>query len=941
MSVNGFLRTIFISCCLSCLLPSLSTARPDRIRVVMENNYPPFVFKDNSGNPQGSQIDLWRLWEQKTGIKTEISLTDWAEAQQRLQAGEFDVIDKIASTEQRAKIYEFSAPFSTIEVPVFFLKDISGITDAKSLKGFAVGVQIGDSVIELLKKHGADNLLFFNNYEDIVLAAKKHKVNVMVMDKAPALYFLHKHGILGDFKQSEPLNVTSLHRAVKKGNGEILASVEDGFRLITPAERNKIQLKWNGVPLVSTFTLTSIFAGIAGLCLLVLVLFAWNRTLRKRVEKHSHTLINTEEILRKSEEKFRHHIESSTDVIFTLNASGIFMFVSPAWERHFGYHVDEVQGFSFAGFSHPDDIPPLIAYLHRVLSTGQTETSPPYRVKCANGSWRPFEANGSTFVDSSGELLFIGVGHDISERIEKERALLEKEQMFRAFFEQGYYFAGLLNTDGTLIDVNFTALHFGGLEKSDVIGKPFWETPWWMHSPELQEKLRQAVTSAAQGEIATFEATHPTPDGALHYIDFSLRPVKDPSGTVLFLVPEGRDITERKKTEEERLNLERQLLHTQKLESLGILSGGIAHDFNNLLQALLGNLELALMRLPGETPVRKNIDQAIKAGRQAAKLTNMMLAYSGKGLFVIRPLNLSTLVEENATMLDAAIPKSISLVQHLDNSIPIIRADAGQLQQVIMNLITNAAEAIGNANGVITLETGIGDFDQLFLNKSSLDEKTVAGRYVWLMVSDNGCGMDGETLRKLFDPFFTTKFTGRGLGMSAVLGIIRAHKGAFLVESAPESGTTIKVLFPTADIQTAAVEIDNKDVSAQYKLIGRSLKVLVVDDEDMVRDVSTSMFDELGFETLVAASGEEALGIFRKESNCIDVVLLDQVMPNMDGVTVFKELRKVQPGIKVLLASGFSQQEVSERFKGLGLTGFIQKPYTLESLTTELKRILN
>ncbi|MEI7816072.1 MAG: transporter substrate-binding domain-containing protein, partial [Desulfuromonadales bacterium] len=252
MSVNGFLRTIFISCCLSCLLPSLSTARPDRIRVVMENNYPPFVFKDNSGNPQGSQIDLWRLWEQKTGIKTEISLTDWAEAQQRLQAGEFDVIDKIASTEQRAKIYEFSAPFSTIEVPVFFLKDISGITDAKSLKGFAVGVQIGDSVIELLKKHGADNLLFFNNYEDIVLAAKKHKVNVMVMDKAPALYFLHKHGILGDFKQSEPLNVTSLHRAVKKGNGEILASVEDGFRLITPAERNKIQLKWNGVPLVST-----------------------------------------------------------------------------------------------------------------------------------------------------------------------------------------------------------------------------------------------------------------------------------------------------------------------------------------------------------------------------------------------------------------------------------------------------------------------------------------------------------------------------------------------------------------------------------------------------------------------------------------------------------------------------------------------------------------
>lgn len=795
--------------------PAGADARPEKVRVVMEDNYPPFVFRDNAGNPQGSQIDLWRLWEKKTGIRTEITLMDWAEAQRRLQTGEFDVIDKIARTEQRSKIYHFSEPFGSIEVPVFFLKDISGITDAASLKGFAVGVQKGDSAIEYLKKSGVDNLLLFSDYEEIVRAAKEHKVNVMVMDKAPALYFLHKHDILADFKQSAPLNTVSLYRAVKKGNVELLDTVEEGFRLITADELKKIETKWYGSSLGNKVPTTPIFAGIGSLCLMVLLLFVWNRTLKRSVEKQTAELKSTEEILRKNEEKFR------------------------------------------------------------------------------------------------------------------------------AVFEQGYYLAGLMDLNGTLTDVNNTALQFSGAEKDAVIGKPFWETPWWAHSPELQEKVRQAVISAANGTLVVLEATHPAPDGTLRYIDFSLRPVKDQSGAVIYLVPEGRDITDRNNAESERLNLERQLLRTQKLESLGVLSGGIAHDFNNLLQVLLGNLELSLKKLQQENPARKNIDQAIKAGRHAAKLTNMMLAYSGKGVFVIKPLNLTKLVEENAIMLDAAIPKSITLVQHLDHAMPIIRADAGQLQQVVMNLITNAAEAIGDASGTITLTTGVSEFDQNTLNQSRLDEKTEAGRYVWLEVRDNGCGMEDDTQRKLFDPFFTTKFTGRGLGMSAVLGIIRAHKGAFLVESIPGSGTTITVLFPPADIdkQGESKPVFESD-SGPKEANGPSVTVLVVDDEDMIRAVTIAMLKELGFATMAAAGGEEALTLFREAGDGIDVVLLDQVMPDMDGVTVFKELRRITPGIKVLLASGFSQQEVSDRFRGLGLNGFLPKPYTLKNLSEELSRIL-
>ncbi len=813
MTVNGFLRIIFISCCLCCSLPSFSAAQPDKIRVVMDNNYPPFSFQDSAGKQQGILIDQWHLWEQKTGIKVEIHSMDWGKAVAGMMAGEFDVIDTLFKTDERLEWLDFTKPYATIEVSIFFDKDISGITDAASLKGFVVADKHGDSMIQILNQNGVGNVLLFDSFEALIQAAKERKVSVFVMGKPPALHFLNKYGISDRFRQSAPLHTNQFYRAVTKGNSELLKIVNDGFAAISPEQLEEIDKKWNGSELEHKFPMTLIVTGVGSLCLLVLILFIGNRTLKKSVENHTVKLKSTEEILRKSEEKFR------------------------------------------------------------------------------------------------------------------------------AVFEQGFYFAGLMTLDGTLTDVNNTALRFCGVEKDDVIGKPFWKTPWWAHSPELQEKVRHAVHCAAEGSLVTFEASHPAPDGTLHFVDFSLRPVTNQSGAVIFLVPEGRDITERKKAEVDQRRMERQLLHTQKLESLGVLSGGIAHDFNNLLQALLGNLDLALMRLPQEAPARNNIDQAIKAGHHAAQLTSMMLAYSGKGHFVIKPLNLTDLVAENAAMLEASIPKSITLEQCLDRALPIIRADAGQLQQVIMNLITNAAEAIGDQGGKISLSTGAKEFDQATLNSSRLEEKLVPGRYVWVKVRDNGCGMSEETLQKLFDPFFTTKFTGRGLGMSAVQGIIRAHKGAFLVESQPDFGTTIQVLFPIVDPDGSDTVITRPAVQEQQT--GRPARVLVVDDEDMIRDVSTAMLKETGYETLTAASGEEALAHFRREGDSISVVLLDQVMPDMDGVAIFKELRKIRPDIKVLLASGFSQYEVSERFRGLGLNGFIPKPYTMKNLTAELTRVLN
>jgi signal transduction histidine kinase len=257
-------------------------------------------------------------------------------------------------------------------------------------------------------------------------------------------------------------------------------------------------------------------------------------------------------------------------------------------------------------------------------------------------------------------------------------------------------------------------------------------------------------------------------------------------------------IMERKRADEEHLRMERHFMHIQKLESLGTMSSGIAHDFNNLLQAVLGNLELALMNFPEDVPVRNFICQAVNAAEQAAKLSLMLLVYTGNGYYITRKLNLTELIEKCASMLATVISKNITFNLKFDSVLPLIMADDDQIQLVIMNLITNASEAIGDLDGSIILSTGVQDFDQRTLNSSRLEEKLAAGRYVWMEVSDSGCGMDAVTRNKLFDPFFTTKFTGRGLGMSAALGIIRAHKGAILVESSPGVGTTIRVLFPIA-----------------------------------------------------------------------------------------------------------------------------------------------
>ena len=406
------------------------------------------------------------------------------------------------------------------------------------------------------------------------------------------------------------------------------------------------------------------------------------------------------------------------------------------------------------------------------------------------------------------------------------------------------------------------------------------------------------------------------------------------------------DITDLKQAEEERLSLERQVQHAQKLESLGVLAGGIAHDFNNLLMAILGNADLAMQDLSPMAPARDYIEEIEKASRRAAGLAKQMLAYSGKGRFVIEPIRINEFVEEMAHLLEVSISKKVMLKYNFAENLPSFEGDATQIRQVIMNLITNASEAIGDESGVIALSTGVMNCDHIYLDavdvasRVRLDEPLAEGVYVFLEVSDSGCGVNTDTLGKIFDPFFTTKFTGRGLGLAAVLGIIRGHRGAIKIYSEVGKGTTFKVLFPAGEVSDTPSDrrrfegAENSNWSAKGK-------VLIADDEETVRTVGKQMLERIGYEVLTAADGQIAVEVFQEHSDEIAFVLLDLTMPGLDGVEAYRQIRQIRGDTKVILCSGYNEQDAIQRFAGKGLAGFLQKPFQLKDLLSKLREVIS
>ncbi|MBI5949039.1 MAG: PAS domain S-box protein [Chloroflexi bacterium] len=638
-----------------------------------------------------------------------------------------------------------------------------------------------------------------------------------------------------------------------------------------------------------------------------------------------------EDALSKSEERFSRAFHASPAATRIVNfADGRFIDANQAFLEIIGYDLDEVVGKT----AHELGLWSDTTVRDRVaaeLSHQGSVTGLERQLRHKDGETRDV-VDFYELIEIAGQPCILATSVDITGRKRAEEALRKSEERFsRAFHASPAATSILTYRDGIFVDVNPAYEELSGYGREEVLGKKEQDLDIWQRRDEIRALAR---TLRQTGTIASNERQLRRKDGELREVLESYALI-EVDGELCVLTA-SLDITERKRAETERLDLERKLLETQKLESLGVLAGGIAHDFNNLLVAIMGNANLAMMELPPSSPVRPYLEEVETASERAADLARQMLAYSGKGRFVVERVELSAMVQEMGNLLHVSLPKKVALYYNLTAGLPPVEADPTQLRQVIMNLVINGAESIGDNPGRVTVSTGVLHANRAALASAYLSPDLDEGDYVYVDVSDTGSGMDAATKARIFEPFFTTKFTGRGLGLSAVLGIVRRHGGAIKVESEPGEGTTFRLLLPAAPPEAPGPSKEAPATGAA----GRTGCVLIADDEPTVRTVTARMLERMGFRVIAAADGEEALELFAANRDEVTLVLLDMTMPRLDGRETVRALHELAPGLPVVLMSGYSEQEAAASFAEGGLAGFIQKPFTFDDVKALVAKVL-
>ena len=597
--------------------------------------------------------------------------------------------------------------------------------------------------------------------------------------------------------------------------------------------------------------------------------------------------------------------------------------VNPAYEKILSINRNDVLG-KLSTQAYGTEKPPYLNEYAEVVNTGQPIQFEAWfkpMKKLFNISVIPWDKDG-----------FATIFTDITSRKKNEeansKALAFVETLLKSSPMGIRVFDG---NSGKCILVNQAAADISGGSIEEMLRQNFRKLVSWQNAgiTEIAEKvLADGIARPIETELITTFGKHVAARYFLSRFSVENKP---------HLMVIGRDATEEKRLEDQKKLIESQMLHVQKLESLGVLAGGIAHDFNNILMAIIGNADLALMTMASAQSSVNYIHEIKHAARRAADLAHQMLAYSGKGHFIIEPLDINKSICEITALLDVSVSKRASLNLELADELPCIKADSTQLCQIIMNLVINASEAIEDNNGNINIQTGVVDCNRSFFSKAWIDDNLPEGRYVYVQVTDSGCGMDQNTQTKLFEPFFTTKFTGRGLGMSAVLGIIRGHKGTITVHSEPGKGSTFTVYLPAANCSE-----DSTPTQAVYEQPGLNMTgtVLLVDDEEIIRHMVSTMLEMFGFKVLTASDGIEAIERYKQSAGEIVCVLLDLTMPRMDGEQTFLQLRQMNPDLPIIISSGFGEQDIANKFVEKGLAYFIQKPYQMNKLEQKINQVL-
>jgi two-component system, cell cycle sensor histidine kinase and response regulator CckA len=644
-----------------------------------------------------------------------------------------------------------------------------------------------------------------------------------------------------------------------------------------------------------------------------------------------------EEALRESEEKYRILLDESTDPIFSFSSEGSYLYANRAFAQGVGKELNQIINRKIWDVFPREEADKRFAALSHVFQTGEEKV---IEIRVPRPGGDSFYITTITPIkDDSGKVsTAICSSKEITDRKQTEDALRRSEERFRAIFNSTFQFTGLLMPDGTVIEFNQAALDFAGITMQDVRNRPLWEARWWWGDETRVQQLKEAIKRAAGGEFIRYEAELRGAGETKAVIDFSLKPVYGKSGEITLLIPEGRDITEIRRAEEERKEFSERLQRAEKMEVLGRLSGGVAHDLNNVLGVLVGYSELLQEKLPDDSPLKRYANNIHESGVRGAAIIQDLLTLARRGVTVSEVVDLNQLVLNYFKTLEFEKLRSdhpgVKVISDLARGLLYIKGSPVHLGKTLMNLLFNAVESISGL-GEVMIRTENRYLDRPIMGYDDMQE----GDYVVLTVSDTGSGIPAKDIGKIFEPFYTKKVMGKsgtGLGLSIVWGVVKDHNGYIDVQSREGDGAAFSLYFP---VTREKPEKDENAVSLDtYK--GRGETILVVDDVPAQRELAAAILERLGYKIEIVPSGEDAIDFLERKQ--VDLVILDMIMdPGMDGLDTYKKIIESNPGQRAVIVSGFAETERVIKAQEMGAGPFVKKPYIMEKIGVAVRQELD
>jgi PAS domain S-box-containing protein len=896
------------------------------VSFISQTRYPPFEFANRDGQCEGMMLDVVRWLAVEIGFQPIFADATFQQAQEGVLSGRTDILTSLFYSDKRNQKFEFTETLYDVPASMFVQADRTDIKDIRDLNGKVIAIQKGDYAKEFLESKKIHfEVLDTNDFAEAADMVIAGMADVVIGDEQIVLYHIFSNRLTDRIKKvGEPLYTGRNCMASNKENALLISILNKGIQEARKTGvLDKISKKWLGTkfrPQESWIDhyLWHIVLGICAVLLLSLWVWGWNARLRTIVRRKTEDIRRSEEALRESEAKYRELFENASDIIYTHDLTGQCISVNEAAKRILGYSSTEFQSLHLRDIVDPEYFPVVVEELRKKVQEG-VERSGPYEILVRSKDGIPlwFEIHSRVIVNEGKPVGVHGTARDITERKRAKEALRESEEKYRLVVENANE-AILVAQGERLRFVNRKAVEIMGYSEEELTSRPFVE---FIHPDDralVADRYAQRIAGLNPPQVYSFRIIDRLDQ--IKWLEInavSLTWERRPA-SLNFIV----DITGRRRMEEE-------LVKIQKLESLGVLAGGIAHDFNNILTAIMGNISLAKMHAHSPDKAAGRLTEAEKACVQAQGLTKQLLTFSKGGLPIKKTMAISQLIADSCNLAVTGSNSRCELL--IPEDLFAVDVDEGQIAQVLNNLVINAVHSMPQG-GVVQIQAE---------NVRAASKQTLPleeGDYVKISVRDQGVGIPDSILPKIFDPYFTTKNKGSGLGLATAYSIIKNHGGLITAESKVGVGTTVYTYLPGAKAVPSTLFAVNG-----LPQLGEG-KILIMDDEISVRDIACEVLSSLGYTVVLAREGWEAIKLYKEAKGSLrpfDAVVLDlTVADGMGGAETIQKLREIDPNIKAVVSSGYSNNPLMAGYAKYGFKAMVAKPYTAKQLSDILKQVL-